>query len=181
MSVTGGKATKTGMVLARAQLSMTQTGVVAAQERQSALLGKGKYRKAETVAREAPVGTLATKDMPKRKGMKGSEADFKKRFGTWMRTALSAKVRLTRAERRGRAEGRARSYPARRAWQVKQARVAAAYEKMALRMNAWMVEQDYMPFARTVEVSSGRYRLELKKRQRKHQNTIRIPPSSYLL
>ena len=50
------------------------------------------------MAREAPVGTLATKDMPKRKGMKGSEADFKKRFGTWMRTALSAKVRLTRAE-----------------------------------------------------------------------------------
>ena len=45
VSVTGGKATKTGMVLARAQLSMTQTGVVAAQERQSALLGKGKYRK----------------------------------------------------------------------------------------------------------------------------------------
>ena len=45
-----------------------------------------------------PAGTLATKDMPKRKGMKGSEADFKKRFGTWMRTALSAKVRLTRAE-----------------------------------------------------------------------------------
>ena len=96
--VTGGKATKTGMFLARAQLSTTQTGVVAAQERQSALLGKGKYRKAETVAREAPVGTLATKDMPKRKGMKGSEADFQKRFGTWMRTALSAKVRHTHAE-----------------------------------------------------------------------------------
>ena len=37
------KATKTGMVLARAQLSTTQTGVVAAQEWQSALLGKGKY------------------------------------------------------------------------------------------------------------------------------------------
>ena len=44
---------------------------------------------------------------------------------------------------------------------MKQARVAAAYEKMVLRVNAWMVEQDYMPFARTVEVSSGRYRLEL--------------------
>ena len=96
--LTGGTATKTGMVLARAQLSSSQTGVVAAQERQSALLGKGKYRKAETVAREAPVGTLATKDMPKRKGMKGSEADFQKRFGTWMRTALSAKVRHTHAE-----------------------------------------------------------------------------------
>ena len=51
MRVTGGKATKTGMVLARAQLSSSQTGVVAAQERQSALLGKGMYRKAETVER----------------------------------------------------------------------------------------------------------------------------------
>ena len=36
------------------ELSATQTGVVAAQERQSALLCKGKYRKAEMVAREAP-------------------------------------------------------------------------------------------------------------------------------
>jgi len=94
-SVTGGKATKTGMVLARAQLSATQTGVVAAQERQSALLCKGKYRKAEMVAREAPVGSLVTKDMPKHKGMKGSQANFKKKFGIWMRTALSAKVRHT--------------------------------------------------------------------------------------
>ena len=36
--------------------------------------------------------------------------------------------------------------------QVKQARTAAAYEKMVLRVNAWMVEQEYEPFAHTVEV-----------------------------
>ena len=75
--------------MARAQLSATQSGVIAAQERQSALLGKGKlYRKAEALAREAPVGSLATEDMPKRKEMKGSEAEFKKRFGTWMQNRM---------------------------------------------------------------------------------------------
>ena len=45
--------------------------------------------------------------------------------------------------------------------QVKQTRTAAAYEKMVLRINAWLVEQEYEPFARTVEVSPGRYQLEL--------------------
>ena len=54
--ITGGKATKTGMVLARAQLTTSPSGVVAAQERQAALLGKGKYRKAEDLAGEGPVG-----------------------------------------------------------------------------------------------------------------------------
>ena len=44
--------------------------------------------------------------------------------------------------------------------QVKQARTAAAYEKMVLRVNAWMVEQEYEPFAHTVEVTPGRYRVE---------------------
>ena len=48
-----------------------------------------------------------------------------------------------------------------RAWQVKQTRTAASYEKMVLRVNAWMVEQDFDPFVRIVEVSSGRYQLEL--------------------
>ena len=57
--VTGGKATKTGMVLARAQLSTTQTGVVAAQERQSALLGK--VRAEELVRRllKAPIWQIS--------------------------------------------------------------------------------------------------------------------------
>jgi hypothetical protein len=67
VKVTGGKAKKTGMVLARAQLSASTSGVVAAQQRQDSLLGKGRYRDAEKLASEAPVGTLSTKDMPKRK------------------------------------------------------------------------------------------------------------------
>ena len=65
---TGGMAMKTGMVLARAQLAESTSGVVAARDRQAALVGKGLYRQAEKVAQEQPVGTLATKDMPKRKG-----------------------------------------------------------------------------------------------------------------
>ena len=92
--ITGGKATKTGMVLARAQLTTSPSGVVAAQERQAALLGKGKYRKAEDLAREAPVGSLATNTMPKHKGNGGSDKHFQKSFGQWMRTAFKAKARL---------------------------------------------------------------------------------------
>ena len=80
------------MVLARAQLSTTETGIVAAQERQLSLLSKGKYRKAEAVAQEAAVGSLATEKMPKHKGKSGTEAQFKQAFGAWMRTALKAKV-----------------------------------------------------------------------------------------
>ena len=48
-----------------------------------------------------------------------------------------------------------------RARQVKQGRTAAGYEKMVLRMNEWMQEQGYEPFAEVVEVSPKRYRLEL--------------------
>ena len=44
---------------------------------------------------------------------------------------------------------------------MKQARAAAAYEKMALRINDWMVEQGYEPFGHVVEVAEKRYRLEL--------------------
>ena len=93
--ITGGKATKTGMVLARAQLTTSPSGVVAAQERQAALLGKGKYRKAEDLAREGPVGSLATNTMPKHKGKAGSVEQFRKSFGQWMRTALKAKNTLS--------------------------------------------------------------------------------------
>ena len=86
---------KTGMVLARAQLlSQSSGGVVAARDRQNTLLGKGLYRKAEQVAREAAIGTLSAKDMPKRKDAKdaAAKAMHPKAFGTWMRGALSAKV-----------------------------------------------------------------------------------------
>ena len=48
--INGGKAVKTGTLLARAQLAAAPSGVIAAQERQTSLLGKGRYRKAETVA-----------------------------------------------------------------------------------------------------------------------------------
>ena len=93
-AVSGGKSFKTGMVLARAQLSQSSGGIVAACDRQNTLLGKGLYRKAEQVAREAAVGTLSAKDMPKRKDAKdaAAKAMHPKAFGTWMRGALSAKV-----------------------------------------------------------------------------------------
>ena len=53
--VSGGKATKTGTVLARAQLQPAHGGVVAAQERRTALLAKGMFREAELLAQEGPV------------------------------------------------------------------------------------------------------------------------------
>ena len=42
-----------------------------------------------------------------------------------------------------------------------QARTAAAYEKMALRVNGWLEAQGYEPFACVKELSPGRYKLEL--------------------
>ena len=122
--------------MARAQLSASSPAVVAAQERQAALLGKGKYRKAEHVSREGPVGSLSTQMMPKHKGNGGSRVQFQKRFGHWMRVALKAKARgvlpFGSVARLG-------SLLCGCAVQVKQTRTAAAYEKMVLRINAWLV------------------------------------------
>ena len=89
---TGGTVMKTGMVLARAKLAESASGIVAARDRQAALVGKGMYRDAETVASESPVGTLATKQMPKRKDA-FSAAQHKASFRVWMRDSLGAKVR----------------------------------------------------------------------------------------
>ena len=67
---TGGKALKTGMVLARARLAGATSEIPATRDRQSALLGKGDYRDSEKVGREAAIGTLKTSDMPKLKNAK---------------------------------------------------------------------------------------------------------------
>ena len=89
----GGMAMKTGMVLARSQLYESTSGVVAARDRQAALVGKGQYRQAEKVAQEQALGTLATKDMPKRKGSTLDKAQFDEEFTQWMRKNMHAKVR----------------------------------------------------------------------------------------
>ena len=95
----GGMAMKTGMVLARSQLHESTSGIVAARDRQAALVGKGQYREVEKVAQEQALGTLATKDMPKRKGSTLDKAQFDEAFSKWMRTNMHIKVRtqLTRA------------------------------------------------------------------------------------
>ena len=78
--VTGGMSIKSGFVLARAQLAAnSSTGVVAAQERQTAMVGKGKYREEEKVAQELPVGSLATNEMPRRKDFAGAEQQHQKK------------------------------------------------------------------------------------------------------
>ena len=91
-AASGGKSIKTGMLLARAQLSESTSGVVAARERQNSLLGKGLYRESEKVAREAAVGTLSVKDMPKRKEATHGSAPHKMAFGSWMRSTLGSNV-----------------------------------------------------------------------------------------
>ena len=91
--VSGGKATKTGTVLARAQLQPAHGGVIAAQERRTALLAKGMFREAELLAQEGPVGLLATKDMPRNKGRQVTNDVFRARFGEWLRSSLGTKVR----------------------------------------------------------------------------------------
>ena len=70
------------------------TGSVAALA--SSTLRKVLYREAEKVAKEQPAGTLATKDMPKRKkGSSLDKAQFEEAFSKWMRTSIHAKVRAT--------------------------------------------------------------------------------------
>ena len=88
------KAVKTGMVLARTRLFEPASGVVAAREHRSALIGMGTFRDCETVGSEAPVGALATGDMPKCKhAPRGarSTAQFQHKFKTWMRAKLTVK------------------------------------------------------------------------------------------
>ena len=80
MASSSGMAMKTGMVAARAKLAASSSGIVAAQDRQAALVGTGKYRVAEKVAREAPIGSLATNEMTKRKNSTASPAEFKTNF-----------------------------------------------------------------------------------------------------
>ena len=53
----------------------------------------GLYREAEKVAREAAVGTLSVKDLPKRKEATQGSALHKAAFGSWMRSTLGSKVR----------------------------------------------------------------------------------------
>ena len=90
----GGMVEKTDFALARSQLAArSSTGVVAAQECQSALVGKGLYRKEESVAQEQPVGVLATNEMPRRKEFVGSEPQHQKKFQEWMRSKLTPKAR----------------------------------------------------------------------------------------
>jgi hypothetical protein len=90
----GGKAVKTGMVLARAQLMPTTGGVLAAQQRQNSLLSKGRFRDGERLAREAAVGTINAKGMPKRKAATTASAIQKhsKLFRAWMQSTLKSKV-----------------------------------------------------------------------------------------
>ena len=45
--------------------------------------------------------------------------------------------------------------------QVKQVRTAAAYEKMVITINDWMVQQGFPAFCHVVEVAEQRYRAEL--------------------
>ena len=91
MAVSGGVAKKTGMVLARAKIAPGSGGVAATRDRQNALLSKGFGRKAEAVAREGAVGSLATSTMPKKRDTPDA-AEHTSRMRTWMKTSLTRKV-----------------------------------------------------------------------------------------
>ena len=94
MQATGGKAMKTGMLLARARLTSATGGVIAAHQRQNSLLAKGTFRDAERLAREGPVGSLSVSEMPRRKDATTDAAAAKHAgcFRSWMKRALKAKV-----------------------------------------------------------------------------------------
>ena len=84
----GGMAMKT-----RAQLRESASGVIAARDRQMALVGKGTYRDAETMAQEQAMGMLAIKAMPKRKKSTLDKSQFNAAFTKWLRTSMHAKAR----------------------------------------------------------------------------------------
>ena len=90
---TGGKALKTGMVLARARLAGATSEIPATRDRQSALLGKGDYRDSEKVGREAAIGTLKTSNMPKLKDAK-DRATHKAAMDKWKKVSLKNTVRV---------------------------------------------------------------------------------------
>ena len=149
LEVSGGKSRKTGMALARAELAESPSGVGAAREQQAALVGK-QYRKAEGIARETAVGMLATKEMPRRKESTESAQQFQQNFFSWMRGSLTGKARAS-------IEKQLRMHVVERALcavQVKQVRTSAAYEKMVLTVNEWIVEQGFEAFCHVVERKS---------------------------
>ena len=165
--VSDGKSKKTGFLLARAKLSPTTGGVVAAQQRRNSLLSKGKFRDAEKLAREAAVGSLNAKEMPKRKDAttQAKVDEHAQSFRSWMQRSLKVKVRTTAPHERVCQHKRRRDVLMRVlscvCTQPKQANTAASYEKMALTMHEWMVAQGYEQWAHVVEVEPQRYRLEL--------------------
>lgn len=86
------------MVLARAQLFEETDGTVAARDRTNAITGRGMYRDSEIfkMGGEAPVGSLSTKDMPKRQDAGNTTADAAahgEQFQKWMQTSLVEKAR----------------------------------------------------------------------------------------
>ena len=103
--VTGGKARKTGFVLARAKLGAATSELAATRDRQGALLGKGVYRDAEKVGREAPTGTLQTKAKPKRRDAE-SDALHAEAFQSWMEGKKNV-VHVEGRPRRGHVDSRA--------------------------------------------------------------------------
>ena len=54
------------------------------------------------LAREAPVGSLATKDTPRNKGKQVTNEVFRATFGEWLRSSLGMKVRRAPLARGGR-------------------------------------------------------------------------------
>ena len=84
------------MLLVCATLSEFASGVVAAHNRQTALVSNAScYRKVEKVAREQAVGALSTKDMPKKqKALESgtSSAQHVQEFRSLMRKTLTEGV-----------------------------------------------------------------------------------------
>ena len=94
VKVSGGKAFKTGMALARAKCPSAESENAATRDRQRTLLSKGQYRDAEKVAREAAVGALSTP--PKLKDAT-DRAEHQKEMDLWKKRSLTGKVSVASA------------------------------------------------------------------------------------
>ena len=83
-----GASFKTGFELARARLQADDSGgVPAARARRVALLGKGTFRNSETLALQAPTGTLSMRSMPKRR-LAVSDEEHREEMARWKRANL---------------------------------------------------------------------------------------------
>lgn len=133
-----GKVVRQGANLVFGNLGSTASQLATLSERESSMTAKGKYRAASTIAAEAPVGAVDVATMPRRDTFPQGGA------GATLHEAAQAQWRDANMGK-----------------ELKQRRTAASYEKRVGLFNDWSTHARYDSFCSWVEVSPGRFELQL--------------------